>query len=183
MRKRPPGRFLAEKVCTDPECPLAGRIQPASSFNPIGPSLGGGTVGVCKICHVRHVLDNQAKHRENERKYRENVRIEQGLGPELPGDSMNHGPRPKRHLDHKECERCGTDRRCAEFPKVRGGGTADVCNACKSIALSKALAGRTRVHKRPTDPQVDHLQSELIKRRRQWDSLPDGHPYKSPNRP
>jgi hypothetical protein len=92
--------------------------------------------------------------------------------------------RPNRYMAEKVCERCETLKRAEEYPKVRGGGTSDICNECKRAAVAKAMA---EFHERKREElarrQQEHFDRELANERARWDALPDGHPYKAPKRP
>ena len=92
--------------------------------------------------------------------------------------------RPKRYLEQKSCNRCEKLKLAEEFPKVRGGGTADVCKECKAKAVSASMIEKYRIQdeffrKR----QEEHFKKDLEAQQKRWDSLPDGHPYKAPKRP
>lgn len=92
--------------------------------------------------------------------------------------------RPKRFLDPKTCDRCFEEKKADDFPKTRGGGTADICKECKRVAVSDAMIAHHRkgivgVFK----AQDEHFAASLRREQERWDSLPDGHPYKAPRRP
>lgn len=94
------------------------------------------------------------------------------------------GSRPKRYLSAKTCNRCGQLKMAELFPKVRGGGTADVCKECKRAAVSESMIKHHGKERELFERQQrEHFEKTLAERRRVWDSLPDGHPYKSPKRP
>ena len=92
--------------------------------------------------------------------------------------------RPKRFLPEKACDRCGITKSAEEFPKVRGGGTTDVCSECKRRAVSEAmLEYHGRALKLALKQNETHFEEDLRRQQERWDALPDGHPYKSPRRP
>lgn len=92
--------------------------------------------------------------------------------------------RPKRYLAQKACDRCCATKKAEDYPKVRGGGTADICKQCKSEAVSAAMIAH---HGKPLvgalKQQELHFSESLKREQARWDSLPDGHPYKAPRRP
>lgn len=92
--------------------------------------------------------------------------------------------RPKRYLAVKDCERCGQSKVAEAFPKVRGGGTADVCAECKRRAVSEAMiAKHAHADELVLKQHEEHFRKTLEQDQARWDSLPDGHPYKAPRRP
>jgi hypothetical protein len=75
--------------------------------------------------------------------------------------------RPKRHLAVKDCDRCLVSKPASEFPKVRGGGTADVCNTCKSEAVSEAMRDKhTRAAEAMRRSQEEHFARTIARQKK-----------------
>lgn len=63
--------------------------------------------------------------------------------------------RPKRFLKEKACDRCNVIKLATDFPKVRGGGTADVCKSCKSRAIVQMWADKRGLGEPSIESQVE----------------------------
>jgi hypothetical protein len=68
--------------------------------------------------------------------------------------------RPKRYLVQKTCDRCNFVKNAEEFPKVRGGGTADICKKCKSDAHSDTIVAKQAAER----AYQEHREQEWIDR-------------------
>lgn len=102
-----------------------------------GGRLGPGNGGLCtKLSHLPVV-----RHRR--------------LLPESQVRTYVKPVRPKRFLKEKACDRCNEVRPALEYPKVRGGGTADVCKSCKSKAIVQMWADKRGLGEPSIESQVE----------------------------